>query len=289
MILKGYPFPLRSVRIHDSIELAYMDTGIGPETIVFIHGLANYAPVWKYQMQSLSEHYRCIAIDLPGNGQSSRGKYPYTPAFYAECVYRFCNELGIVNPVLAGHSMGGQVALIESIRYPEYFKRLILIAPAGIEYYSPHDKFIMQQLLSLGDFFYADEFHLETAIRESFEQPGEEAETIIDELKQQLRKHSISNWRDMALSSIHGMLNDPVNQFLPQVNASCLLLFGENDRLIPNRLLHPMDSPEKIAIQGAALIPQCEMRLIPKAGHFVQIEQRDLVNQILLHWLTGGR
>lgn len=263
-----------------------METGGGKETILFIHGLANYAPVWKHQMRELSGDFRSIAIDLPGNGFSSKGDYPYTPFFYAECVKRFVDAHGIERPVLAGHSMGGQIALMLSLRYPHLFDRLILIAPAGIENFTPTDRMIMQNLLQFGDYMYADESHLESTILDGFSETGAESKTLIHELKQLMKHTSANQWKKMCLDSIRGMIQEPMNRFLPHIQSKVLLLFGENDRLIPNRLLHPQDTTRSIAFQGAALIPNCEMHLIPHAGHFVQIEQHEQVNRYIRLWLS---
>ncbi len=131
-----YPFPVRHVAIRHDIKVAYCDEGSGKETLLFIHGLANYIPVWKHQIKELSRHHRCIALDLPGNGLSSGGNYPYTLFFYAECVKLFADKLGLENIVLAGHSMGGQISVVLGLRYPELINKIILIAPAGIEYFN---------------------------------------------------------------------------------------------------------------------------------------------------------
>ena len=263
-----YPFPIRKIAIHDKVEMAYMDTVKGKQTLLFIHGLANYAPVWKHQLEALQDEFRCIAIDLPGNGYSTRGDYPYSQFFYAECIKQFVDAMGLENPILVGHSMGGQISLMLSLRYPSLFQQLILVAPAGIEIFSSTDKMLMQNFLSLGDFFYADEMHLESTIRDGFANPGNESNKIISDLKSIMKGHSAKQWRQMTIASINGMLNEQINQFLHLVTAKTLLLFGSKDSMIPNRMLHPMETTEKIATQGAALIPKCELNIIKGAGHF---------------------
>lgn len=262
-----------------------MDVGEHKPVLLFVHGLANYAPVWRFQLEELSKHYRCIAIDLPGNGFSSSGKYPYTTFFYAECVRLFTEAMHLQNVILVGHSMGGQIGLMLALRYPHLFEHLILLAPAGIENFTPTEQMMMQNLLSFGDFMYADESHLESTIRDSFEHHGGDSRILIDELKALLKNRSMQEWKTMCLASIRGMLSDSMNRFLPQIEAKTLLLFGEKDRMIPNRMLHPQDSPKKIAQQGAGLIPACEMHVIPNAGHFVQIEKHVEVNELIRKWI----
>ena len=70
-----YPFPTHKLQLAEDLELAYFDEGKGNEVILFIHGLGSYAPAWKKNIESLSKDYRCLAIDLPGYGKSSKGRY----------------------------------------------------------------------------------------------------------------------------------------------------------------------------------------------------------------------
>lgn len=255
-----------------------MDEGKGPQTLLFIHGLANYAPVWKYQIEALRKTNRCIAIDLPGNGYSSRGDYPYTVFFYAECVVRFIEKMDLKNVVLTGHSMGGQIAIIIALRYPHLIDKLVLVASAGLEYFAPHEVMMMNGMLSMGNMFSTDEFHLESAIRQSFFNTKNESETIIDELKTIMNAHSMKQWRAMSMASIKGMLNEQVQQYLPNITTPTLILFGEKDALIPSQMVHFGETPYGIAKKAAALIPNASYRMIPQAGHFVQLEKASEVN-----------
>jgi pimeloyl-ACP methyl ester carboxylesterase len=276
-----YPYPVHTCPILDTIDIAYMDEGRGEQTILFIHGLANYAPVWKHQVKELSKTNRCIAIDLPGNGYSSRGDFPYSMFFYAECVARFIEKMNLSNVVLAGHSMGGQIAIILGLRYPHLLDKLILVAPAGLEYFAPHEILLMKGMMQMGTLFYADELHLESAIRQSFFSTQNESATIIDELKSFMNAHSLREWRDMSIKSIDGMLNEQVQVYLPNLNLPTLIIFGNKDALIPNNLIHLGESPEKIAKKGAALIPQSTYTMVADGGHFVHIEKATEVNQLI--------
>jgi len=263
-----------------------MHAGDSKDTIIFIHGLANYAPVWKHQFDIFKDKFTCIAIDLPGNGLSPAGNYPYSMFFYAESVKQFIDLLNIQgNIYLAGHSMGGQVALMLSLRYPSIFNKLILFAPAGIEYFAPHEVLLLKNLMAIGDIFYSDELHIKRAISDSFAKPGETSTGIINDIISLSKQIGSEQWKKMTIDSIYGMLNEQINRFLPQVSADTLLLFGDKDHFIPNPLLHPTDSPKSIAMQGAALIPKCSMHLIEGAGHFVQIEKHNQVNQLIKDWI----
>ena len=77
---------IKQVRLDEGIEIAYADEGQGPETIVFLHGLGSYAPAWIKNVSVLKEKYRCIAVDFPGFGKSSKGAYSGKMSFFSEKV-----------------------------------------------------------------------------------------------------------------------------------------------------------------------------------------------------------
>jgi pimeloyl-ACP methyl ester carboxylesterase len=201
--------------------------------------------------------------------------------FYAECVVRFIEKLNLNNIVLVGHSMGGQIALIIALRYPHLLDKLVLVAPAGLEYFAPHEVLMMNGMLNMGNLFYSDEFHLESAIRQSFFASQNESASIIDELKTLMHAHSSKQWRDMSLASIKGMLNEQVHSFLPNVTTPTLIVFGEKDALVPNTLIHLGETPTGIAKKAAALMPNASYNILAQGGHFVQIEKAAEVNKYI--------
>lgn len=283
-----YPFPLHQIQAHPEISIAYMDEGKGTTTLLFIHGLANYAPVWQYQISDLKNSYRCIALDLPGNGYSSRGDYPYTMFFYAETIARFIEALDLKNVVLVGHSMGGQISLVLALRYPHLIQKLVLIASAGLEYFAKHEVMMMQGVLNMGALFASDEFHLQQAIEQSFYSSQNEGGKIIEQLQTFMKLHPSKQWRDMSIKSINGMLNEQVQQFLPEIQVPTHILFGKHDALIPNTLVHFGETPTSIAQKSAALIPNGTFTVISNAGHFVQIEKHQEVNNTIRAFISNA-
>ncbi len=135
-----YPFATKTVVLNDSITIAYVDEGTGDEVIVFVHGLGSYLPAWQKNIAGLKDDFRCIALDLPGYGKSGKGPYPIGMSFYADILAQFLAKLEIDKAVIAGHSMGGQIAVTLALQKPEVVSRLVLIDPAGIETFTPGEK-----------------------------------------------------------------------------------------------------------------------------------------------------
>jgi pimeloyl-ACP methyl ester carboxylesterase len=282
-----YPFPVHYLEIDPQIKIAYCQEGQGETTLLFIHGLANYIPVYQYNIPELSKHFQCIAIDLPGNGLSSRNDYPFTMSFYAESVARFIKQKGLSKVVIIGHSMGGHVSLMLTLRYPELVSNVVLFAPSGLELFSEVEKSWFKGILHLGSFVYSDAMSLETVIKQSYYHKQKTGATgIINDLKQLMTGETGKYWRKMVKTNIEAMLDEPVLPFLGLINAPVLLLMGDQDMLIPNRMIHLTDSPEKLAIRAAALFKNCTLEVYPKCGHFVQIEEAEAVNQRILDFLA---
>jgi len=126
-----YGFPTKSALKNPSIS--FIDVGTGSKTLILVHGLASNAGFWRYVIPELSKEYRVIAIDLPGYGKSQKDAYPYSISFYAEQIKRLADELKLKKFTIAGHSMGGQIGIMFSLKYPDRLEKLVLASPAGIE------------------------------------------------------------------------------------------------------------------------------------------------------------
>ncbi|WP_224484264.1 alpha/beta fold hydrolase [Robertkochia aurantiaca] len=104
----------------------YREEGKGT-ALILLHGFLEHSGIWDDLTAAFSDRYRVIRIDLPGHGNSGCNGYIHTMEFMAESVKAVLDHLRIRRAVLAGHSMGGYVALALSEKYPELPKALILI------------------------------------------------------------------------------------------------------------------------------------------------------------------
>lgn len=283
----AYPFPVDFISLPKGQKIAFTETGMGGETMLFIHGLAGYMPLWQFQLQHFSENFHCIALDLPGNGLSPGGEYPYSMVFYAETIADFLKAKNISEVTLVGHSMGGQIAILMALRYPHLVNKLVLIAPAGFESFSPHEVFLTEHALDLGQTWGMNSQYLEFFINRSFSDKNPIASNIVSDLKQLMQTQNPVQWHNMIVASIKSMLREPVTPFLEQISQPTCIIFGELDAMIPNKLIHFQDTTRGVAYKGAALIEHSELNLIPAAGHFVQIEKSTEVNSVINSYLKA--
>jgi pimeloyl-ACP methyl ester carboxylesterase len=101
-----------------NIDLAYDDTGKGNDTLVLIHGAYGDRSVYSEQVRHFSSSFRVITLDLRGHGESPKPEERYSIGQFAEDVAGLCDELGVRSANVAGHSMGGVVAVELAHRHP---------------------------------------------------------------------------------------------------------------------------------------------------------------------------
>jgi pimeloyl-ACP methyl ester carboxylesterase len=100
---------------------------------VLLHGLHATALVWKSNIESLSNHFRVYAVDIPGQGgRSVARRRVRTRRDYADWLCELCDGLGITQASLAGNSYGAFLALNQASLAPQRVTRVVLINPAGI-------------------------------------------------------------------------------------------------------------------------------------------------------------
>ncbi|MBG0781658.1 MAG: alpha/beta hydrolase [Bacteroidales bacterium] len=279
-----YPFEVHKVKLNSDIELAYVDEGKGDKTIIFIHGLGSYLPAWKKNIAELSKDYRCIGIDLPGYGKSSKLPHSGKMTFYAEVVNQFAEALNLENIYIAGHSMGGQIAMVTSLTYPELVKGLILAAPAGFEYFTPGQKEWFRNVMTLDGVMKTPVDAIQTNLYYNFYKTPEDAEFMITDRIAMRNASDFEAYSYAVVQSVKGMVDEPVLDYLENIKIPVLIIFGENDNLIPNRFLNP-GFTKNIAETGHSKLPNSTLVMLPKTGHFLQFENPEGFNKAVREFL----
>jgi pimeloyl-ACP methyl ester carboxylesterase len=115
----------------DGQRIHYTDTGGSKPPIVMIHGLGGNLLHFGYAMaDKLAADYRVILVDRPGAGYSMRPEgTPATLTAQAKTIATLIRRLGLKQPLLAGHSLGGALSLAIALDHPDCAGALALIAP----------------------------------------------------------------------------------------------------------------------------------------------------------------
>jgi pimeloyl-ACP methyl ester carboxylesterase len=101
----------------------------GP-ALVFLHSLGLSRRTWRGPCQLLGERFRCLAVDVPGHGDSPRPRHFHTIPDLARAVLELARAQSIERCVVVGNSMGGSVAVAMALAAPEIVQSLILVGAA---------------------------------------------------------------------------------------------------------------------------------------------------------------
>jgi len=280
----NYGMDVKYVDLKNDIRLAYVEKGAGDQTIIFIHGLGSYLPAWKKNLDELSQNYRCIAVDLPGYGKSSKLPHSGMMSFYASVIVDLIDELELKNVVLAGHSMGGQISITTALLYPNKVSKLILAAPAGFERFHEGQKQWFRDVMTVEGVKLTTTEGIINNLTTNFYKMPADAEFMITDRIAMRSASDFEAYCYAVVQSVNGMVSEPVIDYLSQINKPTLILFGENDNLIPNRYLNP-GFTEPIAKHGASQIKDSQLFMIEKCGHFLMFEKPEVFNQKVKEFL----
>ena len=103
----------------------YIEQGNG-FPLILLHGNGEDGSYFEHQMKPFSQHFRVIAIDTRGHGQTPRGEAPFTIRQFAEDLLAFMNQHAIEKAHVLGFSDGGNIAMIFALTHPERVGKLIL-------------------------------------------------------------------------------------------------------------------------------------------------------------------
>ena len=254
-----------------------MDVAGTGEPLVFLHGIGGNRSNWSGQLAALSDHFLCVAFDFRGYGDSEDG--PSTLDFFdfVDDVRRVLQENGIAACHLFGLSMGG------------------LVAQA---YYTRH----RADVLSLGLIGCrpgsAPVFENRKAFAEERTRPLEQAnnpEALADSLLPRLLGPSVgATERETIRQSLARIRPDSYRRVLSaRLSIAPFLELG--DIRVPTLVMalhrlskgHDLVAPMTQMEQMAAAIPNSVLRIIPDAGHLMNIERPDLFNRHVRDFLTG--
>ncbi len=110
--------------------LSISEAGAGAP-VLMIHGLGATKVSFLPTLAALADSHHCIAVDLPGFGDSVKPiRARYDARFFARAMIALLDALGLERAHLIGNSMGGRVALEVGLRAPDRVGRLALLAPS---------------------------------------------------------------------------------------------------------------------------------------------------------------
>jgi len=109
----------------DGLTIHYDVQGEGEPLLLIPYLSADHA-CYAFQLPAYTEHFSCIALDLPGSGDSDKPAGPYSTEAYADQVAAFLGAIGVDRAHVAGVSLGAAVGMHLAARHPERVRSLSL-------------------------------------------------------------------------------------------------------------------------------------------------------------------
>ncbi|MDD6284846.1 MAG: alpha/beta hydrolase [Firmicutes bacterium] len=248
----------------DGLNINYIDVGEG-KPIVMLHGWGSSLDAFRLITDCLSSGRRVIALDFPGFGGSDMIGEPWSVEDYCQFTLKFFDALDLHDPDLICHSFGGRIVikLCGSGRLnPE---KIVLMDAAGIKNKPSVKSRVRTAAFKTGKFL------LTLPIVRNF------SRSALDRLRAHFGSADYNSAPPVLRSTLVKVVNEDLRDYLKNIKASALLIWGDLDTATPLSDAKLMERE----------ISDCGLCVIKGTGHFSFIERPAQVNAILLSFFGG--
>lgn len=258
---------LRTSVIGPGPKLAISEIGEG-EAVVCLHGVGGNRKNWTQNLHTFGRHFRAIAWDARGYGDSEDYAGPLAFRDFADDLLRVLNALGIDKAHVLGLSMGSWIAMDFAITYP---KRLISLTLC-----CTHAGFAFLSDTAKAEFIRSRKEPLINGL-EPKDIAGPVAKSLVspsapDHIVAELADSMAILHKDSYLKSIEALVETDFRADLPHLDCPCLVLSGEEDPLTTAA----MGKEVSELVEGARYV------VIDGSGHLPNIERpREFDNTVL--------
>jgi len=264
------------------LTLGYRDMGADTRhapAVLLVHGWPTSSLIWRGVMPAIARTNRVVAIDLPGFGASDKpadGRYDFPD--FEQAIDGLLDQLGIERVALAGHDLGGPIAvhwalarpgrvtalaLLNTLLYPDFSPEVLrfvttLATPGPREEATSPEG--LAEIMRLGTVEMPDDLLAE--VREPFA-------TAADRLALARAGIGLSPREFAGLVPGLSTLDVPVR-----------VVYGEQDRVLPD----VADTFARLARD----VPAAAITALPHCGHFLTVDDPDQVGKLLGEFFEGS-
>ena len=232
----------------DGLTVNYDVQGEGEPLLLIPYTSADHA-CWAFQLPAYTEHFSCIAIDLPGSGESDKPPGPYSTEGYADQVAAFLGAIGIEQAHVAGVSFGAAVGIHLAARHPGRVRSLSL--HSGWHASDDYLKIVVEQwrtlarsLPTVADVVIQGIFPWCFTPEMYVERP-ELVATLVDFVRGRPAQPA-----DAFLAQTDAVIAHDASAALGDIDVPTLITFGARDLVCSTRFAEPMTS----GIAGSELV-----------------------------------
>jgi pimeloyl-ACP methyl ester carboxylesterase len=260
-------------------KIAYLESGVG-ETVLLVHGITTYSFIWRDIITILSTKYNVVAIDLLGCGDSDKPlDKSYSLTNHAITIYNFVKAKGLKKIHFVGHDLGGGIAQIFAVNYSEMLYDFSVLNSVAYDFW-PVQPIVAIRTPIIRQFAMAT---LDLGVFEIIVRRGVYNKAIDDDSlmklfwKPMLTQEGRKGFLHFAECLNNKNLTD-ISDKLHANNLPMLIVRGDSDLYLSSEIsekLHKNISTSKLVI-------------VPKAGHFIQLDKPALVSNLLIDFFNAN-
>lgn len=216
--------------------------------LLYLHG-TNLGNLWLEYHQRLAQHFHLFAPDTPGFGLTQRPDWMRDMSDYILYFRDVLDTLGLDRPNIVGHSLGGWMGVEVAVWFPERVGKLVLSNAAGIRVKGA----------PAADLFAMNPQELFTTV---FDDPAAGAPLIPAEMSFDYIIDQFRQRTTLASLAWNPRYDPKLERRLERVQCPTLIIWGENDRLIPavygERYQQLIAGAKRVTLQGTGHMPMFE-------------------------------
>ena len=227
------------------IKLHYDETGPADgRPVVLMHGWGCDHTTVRSIAAILEPGMHVYNLDLPGHGATNEPSFAWGVDDFTRLVEEFIKRLGLKDPVLIGHSFGSRISLLLSSRNP--ISKMVLVDAAGIK-----------PRRSLKYYLKVYSFKTARKVLPVLLGPNR-ARRVLDAWRGKAGSADYRNSSPRMRAVMSRCVNEDLKHVMPDIKASTLLVWGENDTATPLSDARYMEKH----------IPDAGLVAFPDCGHY---------------------
>jgi pimeloyl-ACP methyl ester carboxylesterase len=261
----------------DGLTINYDVQGEGEPLLLIPYTSADHA-CYAFQLPAYTEHFSCVAVDLPGSGESDKPPGPYSTESYADQVTAFLGAIGIEQAHVAGMSLGAAVAMHLAARHPDRVRSVSLhsgwhASDAFLKIVLEQWRTLASSLPTVADVVIQGIFPWCFTPDMYVERP-EFVDTLVDFVRSRPAQPV-----DAFVAQIDAAIAHDASAALGEISAPTLITFGARDLVCSTRFAEPLHS----GIDGSELV------VFDHLSHAGMHEDPEAFNRATLDFLLRQR
>lgn len=274
-----YPAPEQYLDM-DGYKMCYVEAGKG-KPLLILPGVGLTAHNWRYNFPRYIKNFKVYCIDFPGYGKSGVPDADYSIDFFTKEVKKFMDKKGLKKVYMLGHSLGGQVAINFTYRYPERVEKLVLETATGIrQRYGILEDILVPWFVTEDRFANAPFHNIREYTEINFYNMCDACEELFYyQVAYRLHKQGTEEFEKRNRAFTRGVRNiilTSVRDKATKITVPTLIIWGRNDNLDDVKNAYFLNQQ----------MPNARLFVIERCGHQPHLESPEIYDEAVINFLT---